>query len=485
MRKYAVRLTFLWIFCLVFLTWAPPLAHASGKTDTQAPPSQLSLSQAIGVALQNNLEVRAIRAKYRASVAQKSMATSGFFPKINLSETFSRSNNPVYFFGMRLNQGKFVMSDMQIDRLNDPPTLNNFLTRLQIIQPVFNGGDVWIGHQQAKLMVQSTWEEKTQKEKAIILSVIDAYDGVLMARAFLGVIQDAVKTAKRHVNIAESMYKQGLVVKSDLLSARVYLLSLQEEEIRAQNMVTLAMTALNDAIGYPLQWHYALTGHMVGGPPPAYPVEFFWNQALAERNDLKSLKLKEEAALKEIKKSKLHFLPSLNLMGNWDNYDKDFGEGGGKDWSLMVVANLNLFGGGYDKAKLDKAKADYERVHFLRMRMESGIKLQVRQAYLKVKTAAKQLKVAESAVRQARESLRIVRNRYKNRLTTMVDVLDREVALKSAEVRLTQAKYNYETGLAKLKFATGDLSKDFPEKRNLTEEPGNKAALKGAQRRRS
>jgi outer membrane protein TolC len=267
------------------------------------------------------------------------------------------------------------------------------------------------------------------------------------------------------------MYKQGLVVKSDLLSARVYLLSLQEEEIRAQNMVTLAMTALNDAIGYPLRWHYELLGHMVGGPPPTYPVESFWNQALARRNDLKSLKFKEEAALKEIKKSKLHFLPSLNLMGNWDNYDKDFGEGGGKDWSLMVVANLNLFGGGYDKAKYDKAKADYERVHFLRMRMESGIKLQVRQAYLKVKTAAKQLRVAESAVRQAKESLRIVRNRYKNRLTTKVDVLDREVALKSAEVRMTQAKYNYETGLAKLKFATGSLSKDFPEKRRLSDEP--------------
>ncbi len=135
----------------------------------------------------------------------------------------------------------------------------------------------------------------------------------------------------------------------------------------------------------------------------------------------------------------------------------------------MVVANLNLFGGGYDKAKFDKAKADYERIHFLRLRMESGIKLQVRQAYLNVITAAKQLSVAETAVKQARESLRIVRNRYKNRLTTIVDVLDREVALKSAEVRLTQARYNYETGLAKLKFATGTLSREFPEKRKLIE----------------
>ncbi len=469
MRTHVIRFTFLWSICFGVILSNIPIGRAADTTDALTPPTHLSLSKAIQVALQNNLEVRAIRAKYRSSLAQKAIATSGFFPKINMSEIFTRSNNPVYYFGMRLNQGKFVMSDMQINRLNDPPTLNNFLTRLQIVQPIFNGGDVWIGHQQAELMVESTREEKSQKEKAIILSVIDAYDGVLMAKAFLTVIQDAVKTAKRHLKIAESMYGQGLVVKSDLLSARVYLLSLQEEEIRAQNMVTLAITALNDAIGYPLRWHYDLTGHMVGGPSPTYPIESFWNQALARRNDLKSLKLKEKAALKEIKKSKLHFLPSLNLMGNWDNYDKDFGEGGGKDWSLMVVANLNLFSGGYDKAKYDKAKADYERIHFLRIRMESGIKLQVRQAYLKVKTAAKQLKVAKSAVRQAKEALRIVRNRYRNRLTTMVDVLDREVALKSAEVRLTQAKYNYETGLAKLKFATGSLNKDFPEQRRFSD----------------
>ncbi len=332
MYKHAKRTVSLIIFSLTILALCCPRGlFAKDTSKPLSPPSRLSLSQAIDSALKNNLEVKAIREKVRSSLARKSMATSGFFPKINLSEIYSRSNNPVYFFGMRLNQGKFVASDMRVNRLNDPPTLNNFLTRFQVVQPIFNGGDVWIGHQQAELMVRSTEEEKTQKEKAIILSVIDAYDGVLLARAFLNVIRDAVKTAQRHVKIAESMYRQGLVVKSDLLSARVYLLSLQEEEIRARNMVTVAMTALNDAIGYPLQWTYHLTGHMVGGPPPTNELETFWTEALTHRNDLKSLEFKEKAALKEIKKSKLHFLPSLNLMGNWNNYDKDFGEGGGKD----------------------------------------------------------------------------------------------------------------------------------------------------------
>ncbi len=457
------------VFTLVTVFLVSPITVRAEEAAGVTPPEELSLAQAINIALKQNLEVKAAQAKYRSSLAQKSMATSGFFPRIDLSEVFSRSNNPVYFFGMRLNQGKFVMSDMQINRLNDPPTLNNFLTRLQIVQPIFNGGDVWVGHQQAKLMVESTREEKTQREKAVILSVIEAYDGVLMAQAFLNVIRDAVKTAKKHVQIAENMYKQGLVVKSDLLSARVYLLSLQEEEIRAKNMVAVALSALNDAIGFPLHWTYKLSGTMVGGPPPSQPLETFWNQALVRRNDLLSLKFKERAVMKEIKKSKLHFLPSVNLMGNWENYDEDFADDGGKNWSLMVMANLNIFRGGYDKAKYDKAVADYERIHFLRMRMESGVKLQVKQAYLKIKTAAQQIKVAQTAVEQAKESLRIVRDRYKNRLTTIVDVLDREVALKSAEVRLTQALYNYETGLARLRFAIGKLSKEFPEKRKILE----------------
>jgi len=439
------------------------------RAEELACPQSFSLSEAINAALRNNFEVRAGNAKLRSVMAGNTMARSGFFPHVNLSEVFSRSNNPVYFFGMRLNQGKFLMSDMQIDRLNDPPTLNNFLTRLQIVQPIFNGGDVWVGHQQATLMVESTREEKAQKEKAVILSVVEAYDGVLLAKAFLGVIEDAVKTATRHVQIAEEMYQQGLVVKSDLLSARVYLLSLKDEEIKAKNMVAMAHSALNDAIGFPLDWTYTLTGKMVGGPPPAFPLESFWNKALTRRNDLKSVRLKEKVAYREITKSKLRFLPSLNLMGNWENYDEDFGRSGGEDWSLMVMANLNLFRGGYDKGKYDKAKADYERVRFMRLRMESGIKLQVKQAYLKIKTAAQQIKVAQNAVEQAKESLRIVKDRYKNRLTTMVDVLDREVALKSAEVRLTQALYNYETGLAKLRFAIGKLSKEFPEKRKTIE----------------
>jgi len=458
-----------WLILSVVILCFGLFCSRNTHAEELACPKAFSLSEAINAALRNNFEVRAGNAKLRSAIAGNTMARSGFFPHVNLSEVFSRSNNPVYFFGMRLNQGKFLMSDMQIDRLNDPPTLNNFLTRLQIIQPIFNGGDVWVGHQQADLMVKSTREEKTQKEKAVILSVIEAYDGVLLADAFFGVIKDAVKTAARHVQIAEKMYQEGLVVKSDLLSARVYLLSLKDEEIRAKNMVAMARSALNDAIGFPLDWTYTLTGKMVGGPPPAFPLENFWNKALVGRNDLKSIKIKENIARKQTTKSKLRFLPSLNLMGNWESYSEDFGKSGGEDWSLMVVANLNLFSGGYDKGKYDKAVADYERLRFMRLRMQSGIKLQVKQAYLKIKTAARQIQVARIAVEQAKESLRIVKNRYKNRLTTMVDVLDREVALKSAEVRLTQSMYNYETGLAKLKFAIGNLDKAFPEKRTLAE----------------
>jgi hypothetical protein len=60
------------------------------------------------------------------------------------------------------------------------------------------------------------------------------------------------------------------------------------------------------------------------------------------------------------------------------------------------------------------------------------------------------------AVVEARENLRLVRNRYRNGQDTPTDIVDVETALTRAQQRLTSATYEYLGALASLDYDLGN-----------------------------
>jgi outer membrane protein TolC len=95
----------------------------------------------------------------------------------------------------------------------------------------------------------------------------------------------------------------------------------------------------------------------------------------------------------------------------------------------------------------------------LRERLASAIGLEVRDAFLALKTARERLAVAQTAVGQAEESLRIVQDRYDAGLTTIVELLDSETALTAARTNLTRARYEASVGQARLDLSLGTLDR--------------------------
>ena len=65
------------------------------------------------------------------------------------------------------------------------------------------------------------------------------------------------------------------------------------------------------------------------------------------------------------------------------------------------------------------------------------------------------------AVDQAEESLRIVKNRYKNGLVTMVTLLDAEEARQQAHTNYFKALHDYKVARIELALASGTINTDF------------------------
>ena len=100
-------------------------------------------------------------------------------------------------------------------------------------------------------------------------------------------------------------------------------------------------------------------------------------------------------------------------------------------------------------------------IQHLRKSLELGIRVQARESYLNTQSAWKRIHVAHAAVEQSREGMRIVKNRYKNGLLTIVSLLDAEIAHQKARTSHFEALHDYKVARIDLALAVGTIDTDF------------------------
>jgi outer membrane protein len=420
---------------------------------------ELRLSEAVTTALEKHPALRAAGHQAEAAASGVDQARAGFFPRVDFSEGFSRSDNPVYAFGSLLNQGRFTAADFAVDKLNHPDPITNWRTNLSGSVPLFLGGRTILGYQQAQLGRIAAEQGRLRAEQEVIFGVIRAYSAVLLSREALSTVQTSVRTAEANLAAAESRYEAGLVVASDALAARVRLARLREEAIAAANQVRLSRAALNEAMGLPLGQAHRLIGQLDLPPALSEQLDALEAAARTQRPDYRQLDLEVQRLEKDVLRTKGAILPTMHLMGNYEINNQNFASNGQDSWSVGVVLNLNLFNGGGDHARIVEAQANYQRAVAQRERMANAIGLEVHDAFLAHQTARERVAVAREAVTQAEESLRIVQDRYDAGLTTIVELLDSETAVTAARTNVTRTLYDATVSLARLDLSLGRLDR--------------------------
>ncbi len=105
------------------------------------------------------------------------------------------------------------------------------------------------------------------------------------------------------------------------------------------------------------------------------------------------------------------------------------------------VATWNFWEWGSSRFQVDAAAARLARARVGREQTADLIRLEVRQADLKLKEARESLAVASASIAAAEEALRIEWIRFDQRLSTSTDVLDAESLHTAASMRQTTAQY--------------------------------------------
>jgi len=430
-------------------------SQINGQTG-QAARDGLTLPAAVDIALRTNPLTRATASGRELADAQLEEARAGRFPVLSFNQSAVRSNNPVFVFGSFLEQGRFGPQNFDPRFLNNPDPLTNVRTSLTFRLPLFDQRQTESRINQARIGQQQADLDRESVEQQLRFDVIRAYYGVLVAHAKKEVSEEAVKTAEADVKRIGDLVETGIVVQSDLLSAQVQLAEFRQQSIQAAGELVTAEAALNTVLGTSVNATQRVIGSLAEKSFDAGTQADLIQLALDRRADLARATLSMKASKERTRGARGEYLPRFEAFGNCGVSGSNLASGSA-DYTVGASVTFNLFDAGRS-ARLNEARAAENAAAAEAERVASQIRFEVVRAYQNFVSARERVGVAAQAVDQAKETLRIIQDRYQEGLTTITEVLRTETAFVRARMSMLAARYDHYVGYAGVLLASGRLT---------------------------
>ncbi len=420
----------------------------------------LTLSQAVAVAMRMNPLTKVTAAGREMAAARWRESRAGRLPVLQVTETFTRSNNPVFVFGTLLEQGRFGPANFAIDSLNHPNAINNFRSAVTLRLPLFDQRETETRTAQGRIGIEQASYQTEFVEQQIRFEVIRSYYALLLAEARLAVAEDAVKMGEADVKSARDMVETGVVVQSDLLAAEVQLSEFHQQRIQSHGELVIARAALNTALGLPVETPHQLADKLSDRNFTIEPVSELLEQALKNRPDYQRVLLSSRASAIQLRKARGEWLPRVDAFATAGASTPHL-TGGSGDYAAGASVTLNIFDAGR-KARIDQAKAAESAAQAEHEQVANQIRFEVVRSYEQYLSARARLAVVAQISTQASETLRIVQDRYSAGLTTITELLRAETALVRARSDVLGSRYDQYVGYANVLLTTGRLKNVEP-----------------------
>ena len=415
--------------------------------------SPLALSQAIARAKAHNPDVGAAAAAEQEAAERVTQARSSYFPKVDIADSWQRSNNPVSVFSSLLAQRQFTAADFELDALNHPAAVDNFRAALSVEQTLFDRR-ASANVRAASIVREMAYTGRQLVDQDLTSAVTGAFGRVLIAEATARSAAATVEAAQADRELAGNRRGAGRVTDADVLQLDVYLARALEQQVQATADERIARARLNQLMGEPLSTMFSLDLTL-----PAFTIDIttpagLEEEALRNRPDLTLARQQEQLAAVSVNAARAAFLPHVTAQGGLE-LNGGAWNSRSSSWAVGAVARINLFHGLADTARLAEARAHATRRAIETSKAETGVRLDVQIAIAQLEAARASEAVGLAAADRARESRRIIRDRYESGLTDTAMLLRAADAVQQADVQHIAARVNVLTATAALQRAIG------------------------------
>ncbi len=408
----------------------------------------LGIDEAVKLAMSRNETVLMARATAAEAAGLVKEVGADAYPHLSADFAYTRNiQKPVIFFN-----GPSGVQQITIG--ND----NQYSFGLSLSQTLL---DFSLGPARtaARLSKDASADQVQAARTSVALDARTAYYDVLLGRALVDVQQKALDQARRRLAQVQDFYRAGTGSEFDLLTAQVEVDNLRPPLIQARNQYALDRNRLKRIIGLPLERAIVLTDGFPALADTA-SLEHYASLAQQVRPDLRSQRIRVQLQRENLTAKKRSALPVLKLIAGITRQassadilppEQDFAQSttAGLDFSFP------LFDGRKRSGQVQQAAAQEEREEFHLRQLEADIRLQVQQAYQETQAALERIQASQANVQRAERALEIADTRFKNGLSTQVELNQAELAVTQARTNRVQALHDYGVARANLLAAVG------------------------------
>jgi outer membrane protein len=410
-----------------------------------------SLVDAFQAALQSDSSYKQSAAQYASDKTQIEQARAGVLPKIDLQANYSRMSSDTSYNGNFPGAGP-----------NSKGTVLDRGFNLTVTQPLF---DLAAFKQlaQAKATVQQSAATYAASGQALIIRLATAYFNVLEAQDILRFSEAQRNTLLHQYEVAQQRYRVGLDAITALYKSRAAYDAAKAEYLVDENNLSNRSEELREITGVYYSHLRTLKDDFPLISPNPKNINQWVKTALEQNLALRATRFGVMAAQENIKVQSAGYLPTLDATGSIsDDHQKNMsGPDGVKDnrsGNLGVALDFPVYNGGLTGANTDRAEAQYQLAI---AQMEGQYRATVadtRKAYLSVLSQISQVEADRQSIKSNKAALDSIRAGYQAGTQTILDVLEAQKDLFSAEKDYARDRFAYLLNTLKLKQAAGTLS---------------------------
>jgi outer membrane protein TolC len=306
----------------------------------------------------------------------------------------------------------------------------------------------------SRASVQSAEANETVVRFRTALETDAAYYAVLADRELSRVAAERLRRAQEQFGIARARVLAGEAISSDSLQLLLEVNRARLAILSRDSALVTSRLRLGRRIG--------LAGPADAAPidtlmPPPLPMS--QEQAIAEVRtrgpDVDAARAEERGANAVLLAERERYLPEVSVAATTGAYDAELFPSATKRSQVAVNVAIPIWNGGKRELAVARARADRNVARAVRADRERAAGELMAQAYHGYLTSRAGIELALVGVAVSTENYRVQRARYREGATTILDLMEAQVALSESEATLVQARYSTRLALAQIESLLG------------------------------
>lgn len=329
----------------------------------------------------------------------------------------------------------------------------NWLTRLDVSQPIFRGGAVRAAAKQAELAYNIAELDQETTQLFVCYTAEVAYWSLSRAEGYLDAMEDYVNIVTSLQSVVAERYGEGYISKSDLLQVESRLSDAEYQLSEAQQRRDIALHNFNMLIGVEPATPVTLAESIFADA--AMPMREPMSDILARHPDYKSSQLEIDNALWAERAARARFLPQIEV-GLYGLLQPSVPhvKGGGLrlDGGLLISFSTPLYHFGERKHVVSAARSGYLRKVNASIEVVDRITQDESDTWTNLCATRDRVQAIEKNLSIASENLAISTYSYREGLATVLDVLQAQLSWLQIYTNAIAARYDYAIAIAAYKY---------------------------------